>query len=115
MTPLKKNVARYYGLFQAMRLTVLFVVHPADYQAIMDNITKWEPPKGFANVGPDTMMGIPVWKSPKIEQGAIRSYSSWRVAYNDLKDLLEPTDVDALRMRVNREVELASLHEPTED
>jgi len=87
------------------RTVVLFVVHPADYQDIKNRFPESKPPNPFITT-PNTMMGTPVWKTPKIEQGVIRSYYSWESAYNDLKDILEPKDVEFLKTKMETEREL---------
>ena len=97
---LKDMIWKFRGL---RRTTVLFIAHPADYQSIIDNTIKYTPTKSLLKLTPAHMMGVPVWKSPKIERGAIRSYYSWLAAYEDLKDILGPKDVEFLKMKMEAE------------
>ena len=87
------------------KTVVLFVAHPADYQAIRDGTKQWDPPSEFdiKVLNPGSMMGVPVWQTPKIKQGEIRSYLTWSAAYNDLKDILDAAHITALKANMHRE------------
>ncbi len=87
------------------KAVVLFVAHPADYKAITDQFEEYSKSNHVHSLVPrDRLMGVPVWQTPKIKQGEIRSYKTWTAAYNDLKDILNSAaDIEHLKMQMLRE------------
>jgi len=84
------------------RRVVLILVNYTDCQTIRDYTAKY---KLDNMVVPDTLMGIPVWKSVRIERGNARSYYSWASAYEDLKFTLDANDVEKLKKLMESERE----------
>ena len=89
----------------------LFVVSPADYQWLRDNLkerTKDVQPLWTVGDPLNAAMGVPVWRSVGLEAGDIRSYRTWAEALKDLKELGAPDiDLEFLEAQAKLEAEHA--------
>lgn len=92
-------------------VVMLFVVSPADYQYLRDNLKERAKDTQFLwNAGNllNALMGVPVWMSVGLEMGDIRSYRTWAAALKDLKELgASDIDLGYLAKRAKMEVENA--------
>jgi len=95
--------------YEPTPVVVLFVMSPRDTQYIIDN---WKDYKKHENPDPPLFpnfhpMGfVPVWTSPRIEDGKPRHYYSWIEAYEELKFVLEGADLELLEMKAGIEKEI---------
>jgi len=87
--------------YEPTPVVVLFVMSFRDTQYIRDNWKEYKressDPPLFQSFHP--MGFVPVWTSVKIEDGKPRHYYNWVEAYEELKDILEGSDLELLKLK----------------